>query len=146
MTEPIVADVLTDRRVVKVRPTISVSEAAKIMKNNNVSAVLVVQGGALVGIISQRDIADRVVAGGLDVDATKVAAAMTRNPVFITPQTTVLEAVRAMKDLDLRHLPVVRLDPQPGEDVVVGVVSARDFVGDDIVELALKERLKAIEA
>lgn len=138
MTGPRVADMLADRKTVKARPSARVSEAAKLMRNNEVSAVLVVESGRLTGIVTERDIVRRVVAEGLDIDQTRLDAIMTRHPVSIRPDTSVPEALREMKNLGLRHLPVVRDDAAPGEDALIGVVMVRDLIGEDVVDLALE--------
>ncbi len=138
MTGPQVAEMLADHKTLKVRPSARVSEAAKLMRNHQVSAVLVVDAGRLVGIVTERDIVRRVVAEGLDIDLTRIDVIMTRHPVSIAPTAGVRDALREMKNLGLRHLPVVRGDAAPGEDTLVGVVTVRDLIGEDVVDLALR--------
>lgn len=127
-----VSDVLRSRSVLQITPHIAVSEAAKLMRLRRVSAALVADDGRLVGVLTERDIVFRVVAAGLDIDQTKVGRVMTPNPMFVTPQTPILTAIRQMKELNLRHLPVVHEASEEGEQQVVGVISMRDFIGADV--------------
>ena len=131
MTETTIGDVLKNRRMVELAPSIAVSESAKLMRQSKVSAVLVVDEGRLVGVLTERDIVFRVVAAGLDVDRTKVGNVMTRNPFHVTPQTPVHTAINRMRELHIRHLPVIEPTVPPGENQVVGVVSIRDIIGED---------------
>ena len=127
----VVGDVLRDRRFVQMAPDLPVSEAAKRMARKKVSAVLVVQAGQLVGILTEKDIVHRVVAGGLDIDTTKLSRVMTRNPVSVTPDTSVRKALGAMRELQVRHLPVALKDAGPDEDPVVGVLAELDVLQGD---------------
>jgi len=103
-------------------PNTSVMDAAQQMHARHVRAVLVIDGDAnLVGIFTERDAISRVLATGRDPVATKLADVMTNNPETITPQQTAAEVLRLMKELHVRHLPVV------DDDKTVGIVVRNDF-------------------
>lgn len=128
MTGLHVADVLKSRPVATMRPQLPVSEAAKRMRTFNVSAVLIVEDGTVVGVLTERDIVNRVVADGRDIDRTAVKKVMTRNPIHVYPDTPVDAAIRTMGELHLRHLPVLGRPDDDGRQEVVGILSLRDAV------------------
>ena len=127
MAQLFVRDVLQDRHIVKLRPKAIVSEAAKVLRMEKVSAVLIVDDGTLLGILTERDIVWRVVAEGRDIDATKVTDVMTGNPLAVTPNTSEREARIAMRDLGIRHLPVVDRNEDGETTRVVGMLAEEDF-------------------
>jgi CBS domain-containing protein len=103
-------------------PSTSVMEAAQQMHARHVRAVLVVEGAAnLIGIFTERDAISRVLAAGKDPVRTTLADVMTNNPETITPQQPAAEVLRLMKELHVRHLPVV------DNDKTVGIVVRNDF-------------------
>ncbi len=120
-----IADVLRRRRFIVLRQNARVSQAARLMAERRTGAVLVQEDTRLIGILTERDIVRRVIAVGLDVARTRVGRVMTRAPVFCTPHTLTLKAFQAMRELGIRHLPVV------DETGVIGVVSMCDIVGSD---------------
>jgi CBS domain-containing protein len=97
-----------------------VREAAQRMRDADTGDVVVLEGGRLVGIVTDRDIAVRVVAEGGSAD-TPVRDACTADPTTITPDTRIEQAVALMRDRAIRRLPVVEGD-RP-----VGVVSLGDL-------------------
>jgi CBS domain-containing protein len=100
----------------------TVAHAAWSMARNGVGAVLVVEGEALVGILSERDVLERVVAEGRDPTTTKVAEVATSEVVSVDVGTHVRECAELLGSKGMRHLPVLR-DGRP-----VGVLSSRDFL------------------
>ena len=98
----------------------SITEVAQRMVERNVGAVLVLDGGRLAGILTERDVL-RAVARGLD-DSTRVGDCMTAHPETIAPDDTTDHAAVLMLHGGFRHLPVVE-----GDDLV-GVISIRDLV------------------
>ena len=108
------------RDLLTVEAELPVVEVAKRMADRNVGAVLVLDDGRLVGIMTERDLM-RAVARGLR-DETLVADCMTRDPETIDPEDTTDHAAVLMIHGGFRHLPVVR-----GSDVV-GMLSIRDLV------------------
>ena len=101
-------------------PEASVLDVAQLLTRRRVGACLVMDGGALVGIFTERDLL-HVVAAGDDVRDRRVADVMTRDVSMAPPDADVLWAAETMRDQGVRHLPV-------GEGGhVVGIVSIRDL-------------------
>jgi CBS domain-containing protein len=91
-------------------PSTSVLDAALVMNEHKIGALVVVADGRVVGIFTERDVLRRVVAERRDPVGTSVAEVMTAEVVCCTPATPLEEARAAMKNRRIRHLPVV--DPQ----------------------------------
>lgn len=104
-----------------VETTSGIRDAAKVLERADIGSVIVVDGGQVRGILTDRDIALRVVAAGLDASTAKVADAMTAAPETIAPTATVREAVSIMRQHDIRRLPVV----EAGR--AIGVVALADL-------------------
>jgi CBS domain-containing protein len=117
----LVPDLIHDQKITTFTPKTTVDEAARLMAERDIGAVLITEGSKLVGIFSERDLLKRVVAAGLDPKATSLADVMTRNPNTLPPHADVREAMRLTVAHGYRHVPVV--DGQR----VVGIVSVRDI-------------------
>lgn len=101
---------LLDRKgheIVSVGPNATVLDAAHIMADNGLGAVLVVDGAAMLGIFTERDVLRRVVAIGADASSTRVADVMTAALVTCLPDTSLEECAAIMTTRRIRHLPVV---------------------------------------
>jgi CBS domain-containing protein len=108
------------RNLLTVEPHVALTEVAQRMVSRDVGAVLVFEGGRLIGILTERDVL-RAVAGGLD-EATVVADWMTRDPDTLDSDETTRQAATLMIHGGFRHLPVM----EGGE--VVGMLSIRDLM------------------
>jgi len=125
----VVPDVVSNQQLLELPPTATVRGAALAMRERHVGAVLVTTDGHLNGIFTERDMVNRVVAESRDPDQTTLADVMTANPDTIAPTTTAIDALRLMNDGGYRHLPIVE------NGRVVGIVSRRDFHGDEKARL-----------
>jgi CBS domain-containing protein len=99
----------------------SVADAAKLMRDEDVGLAPIVEGDRLVGTVTDRDIAIRVVAEGKDPQSTKVQEIASSDLVTIDPQQDLDEALRLMAQHQVRRLPVVEEDGR-----LVGVVAQAD--------------------
>ena len=104
-----------------VETTASVTDAARIMKEQDVGPVPILEGGQLVGMLTDRDIAIRVVAEGRDPQSTTAGEIASRDLVTIDPQQNLDEALRLMAQHQVRRLPVVDEDGR-----LVGIVAQAD--------------------
>ncbi len=104
----------------------TVLDAAKLMKQHNIGALLVVDGTRLAGIFTERDSLFRVVAAARDPAATRIGDVMTAQPQTIHPDEPFVAALVIMYKGRFRHLPVVEFG-RP-----LGIVSVRDALDDDL--------------
>jgi CBS domain-containing protein len=105
-----------------IAPEATVFEAIKLMAEKNIGSLLVMSGGKLAGIITERDYTRKVALHGKTSKETRVREIMPHEVVTVTPDDSVEECMRLMTDHRLRHLPVVE-----GTNVV-GIVSIGDLV------------------
>jgi CBS domain-containing protein len=98
-----------------------VIEAARIMRDDDIGDVIVVESGNVQGIVTDRDIVVRDVAEGRDPESTPVREVCTTGVEALEPGATVSDALRKMREEDIRRLPVVE-DGRP-----VGIVSLGDL-------------------
>jgi CBS domain-containing protein len=134
-----IRDILEPRKLVVAGPEATVNEAAWLMREGNVGAILVVDEGRLIGIFTERDALVRVIACGRDPATVRLSEVMTRDPTTVAPEETFGYALLLMYERGFRHLPVV----ESGRPI--GVVSARHALDPDLEEFAAEEsRRKAI--
>jgi CBS domain-containing protein len=93
------------------------------------SVLIVDAGGAMLGILTERDLMIKIVAMRRDPETTPVSDIMTHNPHFISPETTVSDAVLIMKRHNFRHLPIISSTSK-----ILGVFSIRDAMARELVE------------
>ena len=111
-----------------IAPDSSVYDAIKMMADKEVGALLVVEGEKLVGIVSERDYARKVILRGKSSKNTPVTDIMTGNVFYVRPEQTVEDCMTLMTAKHIRHLPVMQ------DDHVVGIVSIGDLVKSVISE------------
>ena len=127
----VVAEILkskADASVHSIRPTASVLEALQSMADLGIGALLVMEGDAIVGIVTERDYARKIALMGRTSVATLVRDVMTKNVMYVHPTQTSEECMALMTQNRLRHLPVVE-----GEKLM-GLISIGDLVKDIISE------------
>ena len=129
-----VKDIMRREKLLKASPEAVVGKVAKLMESKSVGVVMVIAEDRLVGICTERDIVFRVVAKGLDADATRLADVMTTEPHTIAPEKPFGSALLLMHERGFRHLPVV----QNGK--VVGMVSSRSALDPSLEEFVSEEQ------
>ncbi|MGC2476509.1 MAG: CBS domain-containing protein [Candidatus Sulfotelmatobacter sp.] len=130
-------DLIKDRKLYSVESTRTVLEAARYMMEHNVGAVPVLRNGDLIGILSERDIMNRVVAVGRTPGTTAVSEVMTANPRAVPADESIEECLFIMREFGFRHLPIV-----DGKDIK-GLVSLRDVLMHQAAEIERSTRRAA---
>jgi CBS domain-containing protein len=110
------------------RPDDSVFDAIKILGEKGVGALIVMEKGKLIGILSERDYTRKIALLGKNSKETKVRDIMTANVLVVTPQTRTRQCMAIMAGKNIRHLPVV------DGSTVIGMVSIRDLMNDIIAD------------
>ena len=123
-------DVLRHQHLCYLPMTATVRSAAAEMARRHIAAVLVVdEEDNLRGIFTERDVLDRVMMASRDPDSTPLSEVMTHDPVTIDASQPVRNCIAELKANDVRHMPVL------DGDTLIGIVSMRDFLADEIAEL-----------
>ncbi|MBL0124948.1 MAG: CBS domain-containing protein [Betaproteobacteria bacterium] len=110
------------------RPDQSVFDAIKLLAEKSVGALIVMENGKLVGIMSERDYTRKIALLGKNSHETKVREIMTTSVLIVTPKTRTRQCMAIMSEKGIRHLPVV------DGDTVVGMISIRDLMTDIIAD------------
>ena len=111
-----------------VRPEDSVFAALELLAQYEVGALMVMDGGRLVGVFSERDYTRKIALQGRNSKETRVADIMTRNVYTVGPNTGTRACMALMSDKKIRHLPVV------DGSTVLGMISIRDIMDDIIAD------------
>ena len=114
--------------VVSISPYARVIDAVGLLAEKGVGCLLVMEGTHLLGIVSERDYARKLILMGKSSATTLVSEVMTKDVYFVTPAHTNVECMMIMDKKGIRHLPVIE------EDQVVGVLSIRDLLKEIIAE------------
>ncbi len=139
MHKSIVPDIISEKQVLTTfGADVTVRQAAKVMAERHIGAVLIMGNGKLEGIFTERDVLNRVVAPGKDPETLKIGEVMTRNPDTVSPDASALDTLILMQSKGYRHLPVL----DGGE--LVGIVSVRDLFS--AVKRELEEDIQEREA
>jgi len=107
--------------IVTVRNQASIAEAGMAMRENDIGDVIVTEGDRFVGLLTDRDIVVRAVAEGSDPTVSRVGEVVTTDVMTLTPDATVDEAIRLMRDAAVRRVPVL----DGGK--AIGIVSIGDL-------------------
>ena len=118
----LISDLVKDRRVYSIEADATVLEAARLMMEHNIGALPVLRNGELVGIFSERDIQNRVVAVGRQPGTTQVSEVMTSNPKTVAADETVEDCLFLMREFGFRHVLIT------DGKAVKGLVSLRDIL------------------
>ncbi len=120
------------REVWSIAPEAMVYDALKVMAEKSVGALVVLDAGQVVGIISERDYARKVSLQGKSDRTTPVKEIMTPKVVYVRPEQTIEECMALMTDKRIRHLPVMENDRLIGVisigDVVKALISEQEFI------------------
>ena len=119
-------------------PSDTFDNVATVLRENGISSVVVVEGGKLAGIVTERDLVNLVADGG-DPRTTKVSERMSKDLDTVDPKTDIAEAAGHMARLKIRHLPVL----QDGE--LAGIISIRDLTNWAVHELTSGHELPDLE-
>lgn len=109
--------------VVTASAQMTVDEAARAMRSKNVGALVVVNAGRPVGMLTDRDVAVEVVAKGMDPDTVRVGDVMGKKPVTIREELGILDAAKVFAKTGVRRLPVVTKS-----GVLVGIIAVDDLI------------------
>jgi len=109
-------------------PQMSVFDALKQLADHDVGAMMVMDGGKLVGVFSERDYTRKIALAGKASKETPVKDIMTANVLTVTPQTRTRDCMALMSQKKIRHLPVL------DGNTVLGMISIRDIMDDIIAD------------
>ena len=137
MPTRIISDIIAGRPVITCTSDMTVRAACKLMAEKHIGALLVVDGNRISGIFTERDALNKVLAGSLDPDSTTLAQVVVRDPQTIRADKPLGYALQFMIDGGFRHVPVVDANGGP-----LGMVSARDALGADMVQLERNQQLR----
>jgi CBS domain-containing protein len=117
------SSILEDKghKIFHIEPTATIRQCAEMMQRSSVGALLVLEEGRLIGIVSERDIVRKIIIENVDVNKALVLDIMTKHPLTVPPSLTVTEGMRLMTEKRFRHLPVI------DQDKLIGVVSIGDL-------------------
>lgn len=130
MPKRMIRDTIIGRPLITATQAMTVRAACRLMAENKVGALPIIQGVSIVGIFTERDVLNKVMAPALDPDSALVSEVMSSKPMTIRDGKPLAHALHMMAECGFRHLPVVDDD-----GVLVGMVSARDALGQDMVNL-----------
>jgi CBS domain-containing protein len=107
---------------ITITPRITVYEALKIMVDNNIGALIVLEENKLIGIFTERDYARKVILLGKTSKDTLISEIMSTNLITVTPDNSMEDCMQLMTNKFIRHLPVLE------NDELIGIVSIGDVV------------------
>ena len=114
----------------------SVYDALEYMEEKNISSLVVVENGKLIGIFTERDYARKVILKGRASKETQIKDIMTERPIYVTPDNTIEDCMQLMSKYSIRHLPVQENDQLAGVisigDVVKFIINEKDFIIENL--------------
>jgi CBS domain-containing protein len=121
-----------------VSPDLPVAESARLMRSEDVGSLPVLENERLVGVVTDRDIVTRLVAEGKDAETTSVGGILSGDPVTLTPDQDLDEALRLMARHQVRRLPVVEDGRLVGvlAQADVARVASEEETGDVVQEIS----------
>ena len=122
------------RAVFSVTPEVTVYSAIELMCQKDVGGLLICENEKLVGIFTERDYARKLILKGKSSKETPIGELMTRNPIVVSPESTIEDCMKIMSSKNIRHLPVVE------GDRLVAMIS----IGD-VVRFIIEEQKSIIE-
>ncbi len=120
-------EIVANRPLLTIQKDLTVRQACEYMAKNKIGLVPILDGDKLVGVFSERDLLQRVVAIGKDPDKTKVEEVMTVNLVISQEDEDYLDCLYKMKAANIRHILVI------SQNTLIGVVSMRDLLQEDLI-------------
>src|SRR5450830_610643 len=129
-----IRNLMEQKKFLAAPPETTVSNAARLMADKNVGAVMVVENERLVGIFTERDAVFRVIAQGRDVKTTPLTDVMTTAPKTLDPGKSYGHALLLMQDNGFRHVPVIE-NGRP-----IGIISSRNAMDPDLEDFISEER------
>lgn len=111
-----------NKDLVEVTPNITAKDCAGVMAAEHVSSAVVIENNAIQGIVTEKDLARKIVAKGLNPSDILVKDIMTRDVITIDPTTSLYDAMVKLNSKKIKHLPVV------SENVVTGMITAMDIL------------------
>lgn len=141
MPRRMISNILAGKPLISGAKDMTVRAACKLMAEKKIGALLVLEKGKIAGIFTERDALNKILATGLDPDSTKLSEVMVSKLQTIRADKPLAYALHMMAEGGFRHVPVVGDNGEP-----LGMVSARDALGQDIVDLERDmKRLEELE-
>jgi CBS domain-containing protein len=124
-----VTDILSHKgkRIVSVTPSTTVLDVLKIMSEQNIGSVMVMEGSQYLGIMTERDYSRKVILNGKSSTDTKVSEIMSNDLPAVTPNDSIEFCMQLMTDKNIRYLPVFE------NDNICGIISINDLVKETIL-------------
>jgi CBS domain-containing protein len=124
-----VTDILSHKgkRIVSVAPSTTVLDVLKIMAEQNIGSVMVMEGSQYFGIMTERDYSRKVILNGKSSTDTKVSEIMSNDLPAVTPNDSIEFCMQLMTDKNIRYLPVFE------NDSICGIISINDLVKETIL-------------
>lgn len=139
MTKRVISDIIAGRTLVSGTAEMTVRAACKLMAEKKIGALLVLDGDRVAGIFTERDVLMKIVAGSVDPDKTPLSAVMVKDPQTIRGAQSLAYALLMMMEGGYRHVPVL-----DDNGKVMGMVSSRDAMGEDLVRLGQEMARRAV--